>query len=93
MKATGIVRKVDELGRFVLPKEIRKAYDLDNGEPVEVFVDGDHIVIQKYKPINPCIITGEVSEDNIKLFDGKLTISKRGLVLLDSELDKLRTNK
>lgn len=90
MKATGIVRKVDELGRFVLPKEIRKAYELENGDTVEVFVDGENVVIQKYKPINPCIITGEVSEDNVKLFDGKITISQRGLEMLGSELDKLR---
>ncbi|MEK4425141.1 AbrB/MazE/SpoVT family DNA-binding domain-containing protein [Solibacillus sp. FSL K6-1523] len=50
MKSTGIVRKVDELGRIVLPIELRRSLGIDEKDPVEIFVDGDKIVMQKYIP-------------------------------------------
>lgn len=50
MKATGIVRRVDDLGRIVIPKEIRNTHDLKDGDPVEMFVDGENIVLRKYQP-------------------------------------------
>lgn len=50
MKSTGIVRKVDELGRVVVPKELRRRLGIDDGDPVEIFSDGDKIVLQKYQP-------------------------------------------
>ena len=48
MKATGIVRNVDELGRIVIPKEIRRKMDISNNDPVEIFVEGDKIILTKY---------------------------------------------
>ncbi|MFH7422564.1 AbrB/MazE/SpoVT family DNA-binding domain-containing protein, partial [Pseudomonas syringae pv. tagetis] len=59
MKSTGIVRKVDELGRVVIPVELRKVLNIKEKAPVEIIVDGNQIVLQKYKPYNECIITGE----------------------------------
>lgn len=50
MKSTGIVRKVDELGRIVLPVELRRALGIDVKDPVEVFVEGERIILQKYMP-------------------------------------------
>lgn len=51
MKSTGIVRKVDELGRIVLPKELRVTLNINEKDPLEIFVDEDHrIVLQKYEP-------------------------------------------
>ena len=51
MKATGIVRKVDELGRIVIPKEIRKSFGIEVSEPMEIFTDeNNQIVLQKYNP-------------------------------------------
>lgn len=51
MKATGIVRKIDELGRIVIPKEIRKSFDIKEGEPLEIFTtDDNQIVLKKYNP-------------------------------------------
>ena len=50
MKATGIVRNLDQLGRFVIPKETRKALDLNEGDPIEMFTDGDEIILKKYNP-------------------------------------------
>lgn len=51
MKATGIVRRLDELGRVVIPKEIRKTLRLSQGDPIEIFTDTDGILLKKYSPI------------------------------------------
>lgn len=48
MKATGIVRRIDELGRIVIPGELRKIYGLSNGEPIEIYTDNDRIILQRY---------------------------------------------
>ena len=51
---SGIVRRMDDLGRIVLPKEIRRIARLSEGDPVEIFMDGDsRICLQKYQPSNP----------------------------------------
>jgi transcriptional pleiotropic regulator of transition state genes len=68
MKSTGIVRKIDELGRMVIPKEMRKTMNIDIKDPMEIFVDGDKIILQKYQP--GCFICGNV-EDNIE-YKGKM---------------------
>jgi transcriptional pleiotropic regulator of transition state genes len=57
MKATGIVRKVDELGRVVLPVELRKTFDIKKEDPLEIYVDGDSIILKKYEPA--CIFCGD----------------------------------
>ena len=49
MKATGIVRKVDELGRIVLPIEIRRTMHIDVRDPVEIYVEGNSIILRKYE--------------------------------------------
>ena len=56
MKATGIVRKVDELGRIVLPIELRRTLDIDIKDPIEIFVDDEYILLKKYEPA--CIFCG-----------------------------------
>ena len=56
MKATGIVRKVDELGRIVLPIELRRTLDIEIKDPIEIFVDGEFILLKKYEPA--CIFCG-----------------------------------
>lgn len=50
MKTTGMVRRVDSLGRIVLPKEIRRTMKIHDDTPMEIFVDGDQIVLKKYVP-------------------------------------------
>lgn len=67
MKSTGIVRKVDELGRIVLPIELRKNLDINIKDPLEIYVDGNSIVLKKYLPA--CIFCGEAT--NIIQFEGK----------------------
>jgi len=56
MKATGIVRKVDELGRIVLPMELRRTLDIQKEDPIEIYVDGSTIILKKYEPA--CIFCG-----------------------------------
>jgi len=68
MKVTGIVRKIDELGRIVLPSELRKTMEISVGDPVEIFVDGNKIVLKKYQP--SCIFCG--STDNTIMYKEKL---------------------
>ncbi|MDS1004964.1 AbrB/MazE/SpoVT family DNA-binding domain-containing protein [Clostridium sporogenes] len=61
MKNTGIVRKIDSLGRIVLPKELRKALDInDNETPLEIYTEGEQIILKKYAPA--CIFCGEAKE-------------------------------
>lgn len=61
MKSTGIVRKVDQLGRVVLPKELRKVLSIkDNETPLEIYTEGETIILKKYEPA--CAFCGEASE-------------------------------
>ncbi|MDX5474847.1 MAG: AbrB/MazE/SpoVT family DNA-binding domain-containing protein, partial [Bacillaceae bacterium] len=53
MKATGIVRRIDDLGRVVIPKEIRRTLRIREGDPLEIFVDRDgEVILKKYSPIS-----------------------------------------
>ena len=50
MKATGIVRRIDDLGRIVIPREIRKSIGIKEGDPLEIFVDDKTVILKKYRP-------------------------------------------
>ncbi|HDR6248083.1 TPA: AbrB/MazE/SpoVT family DNA-binding domain-containing protein [Bacillus cereus] len=88
MKATGIVRKVDNLGRIVIPKETRKVLQVDTGDALEIFVEEAAIILQKYTSHGACPITGEISTSNVKLAGGKLTLSPEGVKQLLAELEQ-----
>ncbi|MFW6035262.1 MAG: AbrB/MazE/SpoVT family DNA-binding domain-containing protein [Halothermotrichaceae bacterium] len=60
MKATGIVRKIDNLGRIVLPKELRNTMNIDKKDPMEIYVDKDTVILKKYQPA--CIFCGNADE-------------------------------
>lgn len=68
MKSTGMIRKIDELGRIVVPKEIRNTLGIENGDPLEIFVEGDCILLQKHAP--SCLFCGK--GDDVIFFRGKL---------------------
>ena len=51
MKSTGVVRRIDDLGRIVIPKEIRKNMKIKDGESVEIYLDSDNIILKKYSPL------------------------------------------
>jgi len=67
MKSTGIVRKVDELGRIVLPIELRRTLDIGEKETLEIYVDEDQIILKKYAPA--CVFCGE--SHGVETFRGK----------------------
>ena len=67
MKATGIVRKVDDLGRVVLPIELRRTLDIEIKDSLEIYVENDGIVLRKYQPA--CVFCG--SSTDIQDFKGK----------------------
>lgn len=71
MKSTGIVRKIDELGRIVLPIELRRTYDLAVKDAVEIYTDDDKIILKKFQ--RACIFCGEC--DNVSEFKGRTVCS------------------
>ena len=67
MKSTGIVRKVDELGRIVLPIELRRTLDIAEKDALEIYVEGSAIVLKKYRPT--CVFCA--SARDVSVFKGK----------------------
>lgn len=67
MKSLGIVRKMDELGRVVLPIELRRTLDINEKDSLEIFVEEDKVILRKYRP--NCIFCGEAKE--ISNYKGK----------------------
>lgn len=67
MKATGIVRRVDELGRVVIPIELRRVFGIEEKDGLEIYTDNDQIVLRKYEPA--CLFCGSAVE--VSNFKGK----------------------
>ena len=88
MKSTGMVRKVDELGRVVIPIELRRSLGIKEKDAIEIFVDGDQIVLKKYVPNMACHITGENTNENIALANGKIVLSPEGAKSLLNDIKK-----
>lgn len=72
MKSTGIVRRVDELGRIVIPIELRNKLKIAEKDPIEIYVDGSSIILKKHE--ESCIFCG--STKNLSEYKGKLICSK-----------------
>lgn len=89
MKSTGIVRKVDELGRFVLPVELRRILDIHERESLEIFVENDQIILKKYNTLSSCIVTGKITHQNQTFCNGKIVLSPDGVKRLIEELEAL----
>ena len=84
MKSTEIVRKVDELGRVVIPIEIRNQFGIAEKDPIEIYVDGSSIVLKKYEP--NCIFCGNT--ENLISYNVKLICEN-----CSKKLGKLKPNK
>ena len=82
MKSTGIVRKVDELGRVVLPIELRRNFNINEKDSLEIFVDDDKIILKKYEPCD--IFTGSID------YMGK-KVSKASIIEM-AKLAKIKVN-
>lgn len=72
MKSTGIIRRVDELGRVVIPMEIRNQFNIVEKDPIEIYVEGSCIVLKKYEP--NCIFCGNTK--NLVEYKDKLVCDK-----------------
>ncbi len=72
MKSTGIIRKIDELGRFVIPMEMRNKLDISSNDPLEIYVEGTTIMLRKYEP--DCIFCG--SSKDVTPYKGKNVCAK-----------------
>ena len=72
MKSTGIIRRVDELGRVVLPIELRNKFGITEKDPMEIYVDGSSIILKKYEP--NCIFCG--SSKKLLNFEDKVVCEK-----------------
>lgn len=86
MKNTGVARKVDELGRVVIPVELRRTLGIAEGTAIDFHVDGENIVLRKQE--KSCLVTGKVSESNMELLDGRMFLSKEGATELLDILEK-----
>jgi AbrB family transcriptional regulator (stage V sporulation protein T) len=83
MKATGIVRRIDDLGRVVIPKEIRRTLRIREGDPLEIFVDRDgEVILKKYSPINELGNFAKEYADSIAEHSGHIAlISDRDTII------------
>ena len=81
MKATGIVRKMDHLGRLVIPVELRRTMKIGEYDPVEVFVDGDKIILRKYDTKGDMLQLLEHMEHDMELMEYLLTPETRFALL------------
>lgn len=81
MKATGIVRRIDDLGRVVIPKEIRRTMKIREGEPLEIFVDREgEVILKKYSPI------GELTEFAQEYADSLTEVTDHVALVLDKDV-------
>lgn len=88
MKATGIIRHVDPLGRVVIPKELRDVMDIPEKTPLEIYTDKECIILKKYSAANTCMLTNEITENPLILGEGKIVLSPEGVELLLNEINK-----
>lgn len=109
MKATGIVRRIDDLGRVVVPKEIRRVLRIREGDPLEIYTGNTgEVILKKYSPINELSqFAGEYAETVSKILGGTIIVSDTDQVIaasgsgrkeyadkrIDPELDKIIQSK
>ena len=88
MKELGVVRKIDGLGRLVIPKEMRKVLHIDIGTPIEFYMDGDGIMLKKHEPDN---ISEKVRELKSIVNDQIEAIGLDQCIAIEDELKKIET--
>lgn len=79
MKTTGIIRRIDDLGRIVIPKELRKNFHIRNGDVLEIFVDNDGIILKKYSPIE------SIEDTALRYVDSFNKVLKHNIVVTDKD--------
>lgn len=79
MKTTGIIRRIDDLGRIVIPKELRRSLRIKNGDTLEVFVDKEEIVLKKYSPME------SIEDASLKYADSFNKVIKHNVIITDKD--------
>lgn len=79
MKTTGIIRRIDDLGRIVIPKELRRSLRIKNGDTLEVFVDNDTILLKKYSPMET------IEEAAVKYVESFNQVIKHNVIVCDKD--------
>lgn len=79
MKATGVVRRIDDLGRIVIPKEIRRSFKINEGDSLEIFVDNNGIVLKKYSLLDDMV------EIALKLVEVVRKVYNKNVIITDKE--------
>ena len=74
MKSTGIIRRIDDLGRIIIPKEIRRNLGIREGDPLEIFVEGEMVCYSRYEPACNTISRIKRIFNEIKSLDGEYDI-------------------
>lgn len=88
MSYTDINREIYISGNLVIPKGLRRSLKSNIKDPIEIFTAEDAIIFRKYKANMTCMVTGDVSTQNVSFSDGKIIVSPKGAELLVKELDK-----
>ena len=79
MKTTGIIRRIDDLGRIVVPKELRKTLRIKNGDSLEIFVDNEDIILKKYSPME------SIEEAAAKYVESFNQVIKHSVIVTDKD--------
>ena len=79
MKTTGIIRRIDDLGRIVVPKELRKTLRIKNGDSLEIFVDNEDIILKKYSPME------SIEEAAIRYVESFNQVIKHSVIVTDKD--------
>ena len=79
MKTTGIIRRIDDLGRFVIPKELRRTLRIKNGESLEIFVEGEDIILKKYSPME------SIEDAAVKYVNSFNKVIKHSVIVTDKD--------
>ncbi|MBQ6495302.1 MAG: AbrB/MazE/SpoVT family DNA-binding domain-containing protein [Bacilli bacterium] len=79
MKTTGIIRRIDDLGRIVIPKELRRNLHIKNGDTIEIFVDMDNIILKKYSPME------SIEDAAIKYVESFNQVLKHNVIVTDKD--------
>lgn len=95
MKATGVVRRIDDLGRIVIPKEIRRNFKINEGDSLEIFVDSVGIILKKYSLLNNMVQNATILVDSVaKIYQKNILITDREkIIAVSKEFQKQFLNK
>ena len=94
MKTTGVVRRIDDLGRIVIPKEIRKSMRIKDGESLEIFLDSDNIILKKYSDLGDLVDFYKNYADSINLYvnENIIIVDRNNIVAIAGSLKKKYLN-